>query len=68
MSIIMNILKNYIEKELTLSIESHIGAIASQDLDKEINVGFGNFDSLIMDSTDLKYISSVGLRVLIATQ
>ncbi len=68
MSIIMNILKNYIEKELTLSIEGHIGAIASQDLDKEINVGFGNFDSLIMDSTDLKYISSVGLRVLIATQ
>ncbi|MBR5504532.1 MAG: STAS domain-containing protein, partial [Methanobrevibacter sp.] len=42
--------------------------ITSQDLDKEINEEFGNFDSLIMDFTELEYISSAGLRVLIATQ
>lgn len=64
----MNINKNYNEKELTLSIEGRIDTITSQDLDKEINDEFGNFDSLIMDFTDLEYISSAGLRVLIATQ
>lgn len=64
----MNITKSYNEKELTLSIEGRIDTITSQDLDKEINEEFGNFDSLIMDFTDLEYISSAGLRVLIATQ
>ena len=64
----MNITKCYNEKELTLSIEGRIDTITSQDLDEEINNEFGNFDSLIMDFTDLEYISSAGLRVLIITQ
>ena len=64
----MNIIKNYNEKELTLSIEGRIDTITSQELDKEINEEMGNFKSLIMDFTDLEYISSAGLRVLIATQ
>ena len=66
--IIMNIVKNYNEKELTLAIEGRIDTITSQELDEEINVELGNFDSLIMDFSDLEYISSAGLRVLIATQ
>ena len=64
----MNIVKNYNEKELTLAIEGRIDTITSQELDEEINVELGNFDSLIMDFSDLEYISSAGLRVLIATQ
>lgn len=64
----MDITKSYNEKELTLSIEGRIDTITSKDLDKEINDELGNFDSLIMDFTDLEYISSAGLRVLIATQ
>lgn len=66
--IIMNITKNYNEKELILSIEGRIDTITSADLDKEINDELGNFNSLIMDFTNLEYISSAGLRVLIATQ
>lgn len=64
----MDIIKNYNEKELTLAIEGRIDTITSQELDKEINAELGNFDSLTMDFTDLEYISSAGLRVLIATQ
>ena len=64
----MNIVKNYNKKELTLAVEGRIDTITSQELDEEINEELANFDSLIMDFSDLEYISSAGLRVLIATQ
>ena len=64
----MNITKNYDGKELTINVEGRIDTLTSQELDNEINDEFGNFDSLNMDFSDLEYISSAGLRVLIATQ
>ena len=64
----MNIIKEYNEKELTLIIEGRIDTITSEDLDKEINEELGKFNSLKMDFSDVEYISSAGLRVLIATQ
>lgn len=64
----MNITKNYAEKELTMAVEGRVDTITSQEFDKEINEELGNFESLTLDFTDLEYISSAGLRVLIATQ
>ena len=64
----MEITKNYNEKELVLSVIGRIDTITSHDLEKEIDAELGNFDSLIMDFTDLEYISSAGLRLLISTQ
>jgi len=64
----MNITKNYNEKELTMTIEGRVDTITSHDLEKEINDELDNFNSLTLDFTDLEYISSAGLRVLIATQ
>ena len=64
----MQITKNYNDKELTLSIEGRIDTITSKDVDDEIQNEMGNFDSLIIDFTDLEYISSAGLRILVSTQ
>lgn len=64
----MNILKDYADKDLTLSVEGRIDTLTSQDLEKEINDEIGKFDSLTIDFENVEYISSAGLRVLIATQ
>lgn len=61
----MDITKEYNQKELTLSVEGRVDTITSKDLEKAIDEEFGNFDSLTMDFTDVNYISSAGLRVLI---
>lgn len=64
----MDIAKRYNQKELILFVEGRIDTVTSQYLDKEIQGEIGNFNSLILDFTDLEYISSAGLRVLISTQ
>ncbi len=64
----MDIKKNYAEKELTLFIIGRVDTITSQTLENEINDEMDNFNSLVLDLSDLEYISSAGLRVLISTQ
>lgn len=64
----MNIIKNYNQKELTIIVEGRIDTITSQQLDKEIQEELEKFNFLIMDFSNLEYISSAGLRVLISTQ
>ena len=64
----MDIIKKYNEKELTIEVKDRIDTVTAPDFENEIMDEMGKFDSLIIDFTDLEYISSAGLRVLIATQ
>ena len=64
----MNIIKNYDDDELTLSVEGRVNTITSKDLKNEFDSEYGNFNSLVLDFSALDYISSAGLRVLIAMQ
>ena len=63
----MEIIKNYNGKELTLSVNGRIDTITSVKFDESIQDEYGNFNSLIIDFNDVNYISSAGLRVLIST-
>ena len=64
----MDITKNYNEKELTVTVKDKIDTVTAPDFENEIMDEIGNFDSLIIDFTDLEYISSAGLRVLVKVE
>ena len=61
----MNLIKQYNEKELTISVKGKIDTNISPDFQNEIMDEIGKFDFLIIDFTELEYISSAGLRVLL---
>lgn len=64
----MNLTKEYNGKELTITVKDKIDTTTSPDFENEIFDEMGNFDSLTVDFTDLEYISSAGLRVLVITE
>lgn len=64
----MDLIKEYNEKELTITVKDKIDTTTAPDFENEIMDEIGKFDSLIIDFTDLEYISSAGLRVLVATE
>ena len=51
---IMNIIKNFNENELTIVIEGRIDTITSEDLKKEIDEEINNIDSLTLDFEKVK--------------
>lgn len=64
----MKVNKKYNGDELTMAVEGRIDTITSQILDKQINDELGKFASLTIDFSDVEYISSAGLRVLISAK
>jgi anti-anti-sigma factor len=64
----MELIKQYNEKELTITVKDKIDTITAPDFENEIISEMDKFDSLIIDLSDLEYISSAGLRVLVATE
>ncbi len=61
----MDLIKEYNENELTITVKDKIDTTTAPDFENEIMDEMGNFDSLIIDFSDLEYISSAGLRVLV---
>ena len=54
--------------EAVIQIGGRLDTITAPTLEKTINEEIGNAKNLILDMKDLAYISSAGLRVLLAAQ
>lgn len=64
----MDINKKFNDNDLIMEIEGRIDTLTSEDLESQLNEEIGHISSLTLDFEKLEYISSAGLRVLIATQ
>jgi anti-sigma B factor antagonist len=63
----MNISKTQEGKKLTLALEGRLDAKTAGELKKELEFAFeNNTNELILDFNKLDYVSSAGLRVLLA--
>ncbi|MDE7436646.1 MAG: STAS domain-containing protein [Lachnospiraceae bacterium] len=65
----MTITKNTENGVLTLALEGRLDTNTAPELEKEISASLtADVQTLILDLKDLEYISSAGLRVLLAAQ
>lgn len=64
----MTITKTQNGDSLTIAIEGRLDTITAPQLESELRPVMDNIKKLIFDLKDLVYISSAGLRVLLASQ
>ena len=64
----MEINKTTEDKTLTLSVSGRLDTTTAPQLESEINSSLDGIENLNIDFTQLEYISSAGLRVLLAAQ
>lgn len=62
----INKIKN--ENQLTLALEGRLDTTTSPALEEELNNSVDGINELVFDFEKLEYISSAGLRVLLAAQ
>ncbi len=53
---------------LTVTLSGRLDASNAQELTKELNTSLNGVKDLIFDFTNLKYVASAGLRVLLTAQ
>ena len=64
----MNIEKKLEDKKLTVSIDGRLDTSTAPELDEELKASLDGVEELVMDFTNMEYISSAGLRVLLSAQ
>lgn len=64
----LNINKALEETKLNIALEGRLDTTTSPKLEEEIRADIGGITELVFDLSDLAYISSAGLRVLLAAQ
>jgi anti-sigma B factor antagonist len=62
----MNFTKSLNGSQLTVALEGRLDTVTAPELDADLKTSVEGVDSLILDLTDLAYISSAGLRVLLS--
>ena len=64
----LNINKKTNGSELTIALVGRLDTTTAPQLDAEIKQSLGGLTNLIFDMESLEYVSSAGLRVLLAAQ
>ena len=64
----MEIKKSIEDKKLLIKVEGRLDSTTANDLEAAINESIEDKEEVVIDFTNLEYISSAGLRVLLATQ
>ena len=64
----MNIVKTQQEAALTIALEGRLDTTTAPQLEAELGAALAGVTELIFDFAKLEYISSAGLRVLLAAQ
>lgn len=64
----MTISKERKESALSLALEGRLDTVTAPELEKELKGSLDGVSELTLDFANLEYISSAGLRVLLAAQ
>ncbi|MBP9987990.1 MAG: STAS domain-containing protein [Ruminococcus sp.] len=64
----MEIIKTANGNELNIAIEGRLDTMTAPQLEAEIKDSINGIESLTLDFSKLEYVSSAGLRVLLASQ
>ena len=64
----LNIEKNATDTELTVTLAGRLDTTTAPELEGELKTSLNGVTTLIIDMTELDYISSAGLRVLLSAQ
>ena len=64
----MTITKNQENEKLTIKIEGRLDTTTAPELEAELKKSLDDVKELVFDTSELAYISSAGLRVLLSAQ